>query len=186
MISGRRSAVSRRALRESRGVTLIELLVATAIAAVVLASAWAWLWNIAAVAARTDADAQARTAAVAAARAVARDVRRATAVARPSSGRDPSLTLELRHDRLDRAAEVVVIAWNPSRRVLWRNAPGTYLSDGVTVFSVAYETADGRVLGGREMQTADWGDVRLVSFALTVEVGGQSADCRTDVMVGPG
>lgn len=168
----------------SSGVTLVELLVAAAISAVVLATAWAWLWSIAAVASRSDDDAQAQTAAAAAVRAVARDVRLARGVKPPASGRDPSVALELAHDRLDRAPEVVLIAWDPSRRVLWRNAPGTYLSDRVTAFSVSYVTADGCEVPGAEMRPADWSEIRLVSFSLSVEVGGRTAVRESDVAVG--
>ncbi len=184
MTPARRWLASGRARRGSSGVTLVELLVAAAISAAVLATAWAWLWNIAAVASRSDDEAQAQTAVAAAARAVARDVRLAVAVGPPPSGRDPSLALKLEHDRLDRAPEVVLIGWDPSRRVLWRNAAGTYLSDRVTAFSVSYVTADGRVVPGAEMGAADWSEVRLVSFRLAVGVGRRTAVREADAVVG--
>lgn len=169
----------------SRGVTLVELLVAVAIAGVVLAAAWGWLWNVAAVAVRAGDDAQAQTAAAAAVRALTEDVRRATAVLRPRLGRDPSRALEVRHDRLDRAPDDVVIVWDPYRRVLWRNASGTYLSDRVTAFSVAYILADGRRVRGADLAASDWDAVRAVCVDLTVAVGGRTARRAVDVVVGP-
>ena len=35
-------------------------------------------------------------------------------------------------------------SWDPARRVVWRNASGTYLADHVTRFAVSYGLADGR------------------------------------------
>ncbi len=68
------------------GFTLVELLVAAAVAATVLSAAYGWLWNVAALAERTDDRAQAATLAAAASRAVAADVHACLRVGEPPSG----------------------------------------------------------------------------------------------------
>ena len=79
--------------RRERGFTLVELLVAAAIAGLVLSAAYGWLWNVAAFAARTDDAAQAATIASAVSRAIAGDVRDGGVCGAPPAGRDPSRSL---------------------------------------------------------------------------------------------
>jgi prepilin-type N-terminal cleavage/methylation domain-containing protein len=157
--------------RREAGFTLVELLLASLIAGLVLSSAWAWLWNVAGVAARTGERAQAVTIAAAAARSVTTDVRCAVGAASPASGHDPARSLALLSDALEEAADEVTLVWDPARRVLWRNATGTYLADHVTAFAVSYVLADGSPVPGADMTSADWSSVRLVSIELTVTVG---------------
>jgi len=161
--------------QSAAGFTLVELLLAAVLAGVVLSGAWGWLWNLAHLSVRTDNRAQAATAAAAAARAVAHDVALATAVLPPEGERDPACCLQLRHHHVAASVEDVVIAWDARRGVLWRNAPGTYLSDHVVEFSVSYVTASGEELGGAELGPSGWSDVRLVRIELEVEVGGEMA-----------
>ncbi len=156
---------------KAKGFTLIELLIAAAVTGIVLAAAYGWLWNVAAVADRADDRAQAATIAAACARAVTRDVAAALAVAPPPPDRHPARTLALRHDRPEVAGEDVLVVWDPSRRVLWRNASGTYLGDHVTGFSVAYVLGDGEQVAGEDMQAGQWADVRGVRVDLAVVVG---------------
>jgi len=92
-------------------------------------------------------------------------------VAAPGAGRDPTGSLEVVHDGVDEASENVVIVWDPARRVVWRNAPGTYVADHVRGFSVGFVLADGRSMDGDAMSAADWRSVRAVRATLTVEVG---------------
>ena len=161
----------------SPGVTLLELLVASSVALIVLGAAWAWLWGVQGVATRMDEDAQAATILAVAARAVARDVHEAVAVLPPAPGRDPAASLHLQHDGVDSAPEEVVIAWDAGRQVLWRNASGTYLSDHVTGFDLSYLTDDGRLVKGQEATTSDLATVRAVCVALSVRLG-ESTLCR--------
>ncbi len=144
---------------------------ATVIAGLVLSAAYSWLWNVAALAARTDDKAQAATVAGAVARAVAGDVRAAVGVVEPPAGRDPSRSLALSHDHVDKAHEDVLIVWDPARGVVWRNASGTYLADHVTRFDVSYGLADGRRVAGGDMSAPDWAEVRLARVELTVTFG---------------
>ncbi|NLE21540.1 MAG: type II secretion system protein [Actinobacteria bacterium] len=155
---------------KARGFTLIELLIAAAVTGTVLAATFGWLWNVAAVAHRADDRAQATTIAAACTRAVMRDVAAAVAVG-PPTGQHPARALALRHDRPDVAEEHVLVVWDPSRGVLWRNASGTYLGDHVTGFAVAYVMDDGGLVAGGDMQAGHWAAVRGVRVDLAVTVG---------------
>lgn len=134
-----------RSAGETRGLSLVELLVAVAVSGVVLAAAWGWAWQVVTAARAADAGAQARTAAAAAVRALSADLRGAAAVWAPQ-GRDPTASLALRLRRPDGGEATQVVVWDAARRVLWRNASGTYLAEGVTSFSVTYLDARGRQL----------------------------------------
>jgi len=166
------------------GFSLIELLVATAVVAVVLAAAYGWVWSVGSLAATTDDRVQASTIAGALARSVAEDVAGAVEVAPPTAGRDPGGSLAFVHDGVDEASEDVVIVWDPARRVVWRNASGTYVADHVRDFSVGFVLGDGRRVGGATMRAADWRSIRAVHVGLAVEVG--AALVRRHVCVGLG
>jgi hypothetical protein len=163
----------------------VELVVAASVTGVVLAAAYGWLWNVAAVATRTDDRAQAATIAAACARGVAFEVRQAMGVAPPPSGRDPARALALRHDHPDSAADDVLVVWDPFRRVVWRNAPGTYLADHVTDLRIAYVLADARTVPGEHMGPAEWAAVRGVRVALVVVVGSAVVERSACVSLGP-
>ena len=171
--------------RRDGGFTLVELLVAAGIAAVVMTAAFAWLWNIAALAGEADDRAQAATLADAVVRAVATDVHGAVCAVEPPSGRDPSRSLALVHDHAAAAAEAILIVWDPARDVVWRNASGTYLSDHVTRCAVAYVLADGTLVEGRRMGPADWTSVRAVRVDLATAVGSAVALRSVEASVGP-
>ena len=158
---------------------------AVVIAGVVLSAAYGWLWNVAAFATRTDAAAQAATIASAVSRAIAGDVRTAVAVAPPPAGRDPARSLALVHDHVDVAPEAVLTVWDPARRVVWRNASGTYLADHVVQLAVSYDLVDGRGLTGAEMMPRDWGGVRVVRVELVVVVGAAAVARTIETGVGP-
>ena len=168
----------------SSGVTLVELLVASVVAAVVLAGAWGWLWSIGGVATAMDEDAQAATAAAAATRAVVRDVRAAVAVLPPATGADRATSLHLQHDGLGTAPDDVVIVWDAGRQVLWRNASGTYLSDRVTGFEVSYLLDDGRRVDGGAITGSDLAMVRSVCLSVSIRVGTSSAQREVRVAMG--
>ena len=132
--------------RGPRGLGLVELLVATSLAAVVLAASWAWLWDCGGVAREVGADAQAATVAAYALRVVASDVSMATALSAPPASLSPQIALCVQQRPRGGAAEAVLIAWDGGRDVLWRKAHGTYLADHVRGFAISYYRADGSAL----------------------------------------
>ena len=148
----RRDAVSVSGMRQPgrdrrRGLTLVELLIAAALASGMLASAWGWLWTSAAAARRVDFDAQAATAQAFAARRLRADLSSCAGLCPPELGVcGPSRLALLRRDPVTGDQEVTVVAWDPGRRVLWRNAAGSYLADDVTAFAVRYFSAAGAEL----------------------------------------
>ena len=171
--------------RRDAGFSLMELLVAAAVVGVVLAAAFGWLWSVAAVAVRTDDRAQAATIAAACVRGMALEVRQAVGVAPPPPGRDPGRALALLHDHPAGAPEVVLVVWDPSRRVVWRNASGAYLADHIAAWRVACLLADGRTVPGEAMGAADWTAVRGVRVDLTVVVGTAPAKRSALISLGP-
>lgn len=162
---------------------LVELLTAAAIAAVALVAAYGWLWNVAALAERTDDQAQAATLAASAARALSADLGCCLGAAPPPAGRDPARSLSLIHRHVGLPVEEVLVAWDPGRSVVWRNAPGTYLADHVTHFAVSYMLADGAERDGADMTPSDWPRVRVVQVDLTAQVGSAAVPARTSVAV---
>jgi hypothetical protein len=172
--------------RSRTGVTLVELLVATCVTAVALTGAWAWLWSAGGTSRSATGRAQAATAAAFAVRAVADELGLATSLSYLPAGMSPdrALCLEHRHDGV--AAETVLVAWDPTRRVLWRKAPGMYLADHVQRFAVDYFRADGRRLGPADFAAAGWPQT-VARIAVTAEVtfGGRTARASRSVALTP-
>ena len=174
----------RRGPAMSSGFSLVELIVAACIAGTVLTASWAWLWQTGAAASRADHRAQAATAAASALRAVATDLRCSTGVLEPPPGRDADHCLHLRHDHTGSPAERVLICWDEARSVLWRNAPGTYLSSGVVDFTVEYLTDPGALVSGHDVPVDAWPTVRLAHVEVTVDVCGSRAVRSISVALG--
>ena len=180
-----RTAHRQRTGSRLNGFTLIELLVGAAVAAVVLSAGFAWLWNVAALATGVDDRAHAVTLASSALRAVAADVHSSVSVAEPPSSREPARSLALVHDHAAEAPEVVLIVWDPARRVVWRNASGTYLADHVTRFDLTYILADGSRVDAAAMSSPDWSAVRAVRVDLAARFGEVVVQRSLEASVGP-
>lgn len=155
--------------RSCAGVTLVELLVAACVSSVALAGAWAWLWSAGAAARGDTGRAQAATAAAFAVRGAADELGLATSLSRPPAGMSPDRALCMAHQHEGAAAETVLVAWDPARRVLWRKAPGTYLADHVERFTVDYFRADGRRLERADFAEAGWPQT-VARVVVTAEV----------------
>ena len=167
------------------GFSLVELLVASVIAGIVLSASLGWVWNVAALARVEDDRAQAASLAAAASRAVIADVRASVCVQQPPVGRDPSLSLCLVHDHAAAAAEAVLIVWDPARCVLWRNASGTYVADHISRFTVSYTLEGARRVDGASMDGVDWDAVRGVQVEVTAAVGSATESRSLEIAVGP-
>ena len=181
------TAAGRAASRRSgpgAGFTLVEVLVAAVVTGVVLAASYGWLWSVAALARRTDDRVQATTLADAAARGIEGDVHASIGVAPPPAGRDAALSLALIHHHPGMAPESVLIVWDAARRVVWRNASGTYIADHVSSFGVEYRLRDGRLVPGAEMTDGEWTIVTAVCVELAANVGSAVVGRRFETSVG--
>ncbi len=128
----------------SRGFSLVELLIATALASLLLSASWGWLWTTAAAARRGDTRAQVATAQAFAARMLRADLAACAGLCPPDLGLCGPTTLGLLRRDPDGGVDAVVkIAWDPGRAVLWRNAAGSYLAEGVSACTFRYFAADG-------------------------------------------
>jgi type II secretory pathway pseudopilin PulG len=126
------------------GFSMVELLVAATLASTLLAASFGWLWTTAAAARGADAQAQGATAQAFAARMLRADLGTCVALCPPDLGVCGPTTLALLRREAGTGVETVVtIAWDPRRGVLWRNAAGSYLAEGVTSCAVRYFTPDG-------------------------------------------
>jgi len=137
-------------------VTLVELLIATCVAALALAGAWGWVWNAGAAARAAGARAQAAPAGAFAVRVMADDLAQAAGLLSTPAGRAPSEAFAILHVHPGEPPETVTIVWDRSRRVLWRKASGTYLADQVSAFEVRYFAAGGEELPGAGPDATDW------------------------------
>lgn len=125
------------------GFSLVELLIAASLASILLAASWGWVWTTASAARRTDARGQDATAQAFAARMLRADLARCIALGTPDQGvcGPTSLTLVTR-DAARGTDEIVTVAWDPRRGVLWRKATGSYLAEGVVSCAIRYFAHD--------------------------------------------
>lgn len=171
--------------RAQTGVSLVELLVATVIAAVALGGAWTWLWNAGVASSSTVDRSRAATAAAYAARIIADDLETSAEVQAPPAVYITSQALSLLHLHPGAAPEGVLIVWDPARRVLWRKASGTYLADHVSRFAVTYHDADGRSLTTADLETSSWPAlVARVEVEIVISTGRETAGAVCDVALG--
>lgn len=182
---GRRPARRRRPGAESTGLTLIELLVATAITGIVLAGAWGWFWSVAQASRREQARSLAQTAAASAARGIAGELTVATGVLATPAGRDPGTSLYLRRSDPSDGDLATLVVWDQARRVVWRNASGTYLADNVSGFTLDYLDAAGKsVIVGAASTAQTLRMVARVRVTLEVTVSGTIAQAVVDQPLG--
>jgi type II secretory pathway component PulJ len=164
----------------------MELLVAVAVSAIALGAAWPWLWNAAEAARAIDARAQAATSAAFAARSIMADLELASGLLAPPAGVAPERSLRIQQRRPGEPAESILVAWDPTRQVLWRKTSSSYLADHVESFSVSYFDRLGEPLGPVQMTLGDWPDsVARVRIALVVATRAERSSLVRDALVGP-
>ncbi|MEZ5125668.1 MAG: hypothetical protein R2826_05410 [Thermoleophilia bacterium] len=167
------------------GISLVELLIAASLTSVVLACAWPWLWNACHAGLAIGNRAESSSSARAAAHTIAADLRHAVALASPTPGQPPERALCLRHQRPGEQPSTVVIAWDPTRRVLWRNASGTYIADHVTQCEVSYFALNGARMDSNRLADANGlRSVARIRVDLVVTVGQASQAVRVDAPIG--
>ena len=167
--------------------TLVELLIATSVAVVVLGASWAWLWNVGRFVSAADDRAQVSTAAEFAARSLAADIEAAAGLAVPPAAYSPERALVLVHRHARGGPDTVLLVWDPARRVLWRKTSATYLAENVREMDLSYFDPSGRLLGAEDLSQPGWtGRVASVSVRLVIACGRASVRLEREMVVGQG
>lgn len=141
----RRMSAVCRDVRGCSGLTLVEVLLAASLGAVLLAGAWGWAWSVAAAATDVGDAAEARTSLAYARRMLVADLRDAGGL--DELGLCSAEAIAVRVGPTRHPSGVVSIAWNRARGVLWRIAPACHLADGVERFHVRYLDVAGAPVG---------------------------------------
>lgn len=168
---------STRRARAVDGYSLVELLLAAAIAGAMLTAAWSWCWSLRQTTVRANAAGEARSGVAFARRFTEAELRQAAAVV--SSDDEPSSRLGIAFalpDAADGSSTVVAYRFDAGRGVVWRKAPGSYLADGVVGFAVRYYDVAGEEVApddtGR-LSSATAAGVRRVVLSLEIIEGGE-------------
>jgi len=164
--------------RRVAGFSLVELLVAVAVAGVVLAAGWAWCWSMSGSSAAACARLDAASSVAFTRRLTTAELGECLGLVAASSGRCSATSIAFVVPASDGDTELVTYVFDPARRVLWRKSPSAHLAEGVDAFAVVYRDADSQVLpcdasGG--LPAAALPLVRRVDLTVTVRCGVQTA-----------
>ena len=161
------------------GFSLVELLVATALAGVVLAGGWAWCWSVssscAAGAGRLDADSS-----LAFARRLSTNELRGSEgfVATSGAGCTATAISFLAPGASGPAPELITYVYDAGRRVLWRKAPSSHVAESVDSFSISYFDDQNQPVApasGTALSPSELSRVRIVEFRAVVSCARQTA-----------
>jgi prepilin-type N-terminal cleavage/methylation domain-containing protein len=161
--------------RSAAGFSLVELLVATAVACVVLTAAWAWCWALCGCCRVGVESADAASTVAATRRLTTAELGESLGLVSAPSAPCSATALAFVVPSTDGAGtDLVTYGYDTARGVLWRKSPSSHLAEAVTSFQVSYLDALGRVVppapGG--MLTPDQlALVRCVEFAITTRSG---------------
>jgi len=173
------AAGPREAQRCQAGFSLLELLVATAIAGVVLAGGWAWCWSVSSSCAAGAERLDAASSLAFARRLSANELRGSEGlVATSGAGCTATAISFIVPAASGPAPELITYVWDAGRRVLWRKAPGSHVAEGVDSFSVSYFDDQDRLVppaSGGALSTSELSRVRLVELSAVVSCGRQTA-----------
>lgn len=165
--------------RGGRGFSLLELLVATTVAGVVLAAAWAWCWSLCG-ACRMGVEGADATSTIAAVRRLSsaelgESLGLVACPTAPCSARGLAFVVP----SADAAGtDLVTYGYDGARKVLWRKSPSSHLAEGVDLFSVVYLDARGCALpldAGGVLPADELPLARCVELTLDVSSGGRTA-----------
>jgi hypothetical protein len=162
--------------RGAAGLSLVEVLVAGAVACLVLGASFGWLWTVVDAADRGGDEVELRSSLAFARRLTTSELRQAsTLIAIPDApcGRH-TISFAVPSAVAGEPADLVTYAWDPGRQILWRKSSGSYLAQGVTRFDVRYLDGDGREVAAElgVLPLAAYPIVRAVAFSCTAECGG--------------
>jgi prepilin-type N-terminal cleavage/methylation domain-containing protein len=156
--------------RPQAGFSLVEVLIALAIGAWLLAGAWGWLWSATRASAAAADAVEAHTSLAFARRVLLADLRAAAGLSPVAPSGTRSFTLVVSRRRQEDG--IVRIVWDPSRGVLWRVAPSCHLADSVEAFAVSYVDAAGaRIPCDGTLDASRAAAVRGLTIDLRVRVG---------------
>jgi prepilin-type N-terminal cleavage/methylation domain-containing protein len=171
--------------RREAGFSLVELLVATAVAAVVLTGGWAWCWSVCGSCAAGSGRLDAGSSLAFARRLSTSELRQCEGLVTTSDARCSATSIAFIVPSGDAATtELVTYVWDAGRRVLWRKASGSHLAEGVVDFSIAYFDDQGRKLpipAGGDLPGADLALVRRVELSAVVRCATQTASASWQV-----
>ena len=164
--------------RRRAGFSLVELLIATAIAGVVLAAGWAWCWSASGTCAAGAERLDAGSSLAFARRLSTTELRQCLALSDSSgpgcSATAISFTVPV---ETGTGSELITYVWDAERHVLWRKAPGSHVAEGVDSFSITYLDDHDQPLplaAGALLPAAELAQVRMVVFSATVSCGRQT------------
>jgi len=176
-------------LRATAAFSLVELLVAVALAGVVSCAGWAWCWSSTGVCARSGDRLDAQSSLAFVRRITTAELHVASCLVNSPSCSCTGHSIVCAVPAADgRSLQLVSYVWDEHRGVVWRKASGSHLVEGAIRFDVAYrDDANGNIVCGPDgrLTTAGLAAVRRVDFALTVIVGTQTVTERWRVGLGP-
>ena len=179
------SAPGRRRRLPGAGFSLVELLVATAIATVVLAGGWAWCWTVSGSCAVGSERFDARSSLAFAKRLTANELGQCIGLVTLPDARCSATSIAfIVPSGHGPTTELVTYVWDAAHRVLWRKASSSHLAEGVEDFSIVYFDDQGRALplaADGTLPGADFALVRRVELTAVVRCAAQTASASWQV-----
>ncbi len=167
------------ARRRQAGFSLVELLLATVIAGVVLAGGWAWCWSVCGSCARGAERLDAGSSLAFARRLSVNELRCSEGlVATSGAGCTATAISFMAPAASSTAPELITYVWDTGRRVLWRKAPGSHVAENVDSFSISYFDDQGRPVApasGGALSAGELLRVRMVELSAVISCGRQTA-----------
>lgn len=178
-------AVLRRSRRTPAGFSLLELLIATTVATVVLAAGWAWCWSLSGSCAAGSARLDAGSSLAFVQRLSTGELGQCDGLVTASdAGCSATSIAFIVPSGEGPTTELITYVWDPGRRVLWRKSPGSHLAEGVDDFAIAYFDYQGHelpVATGGGLTGAELPLVRRVKLSAVVDCAAQTASASWQV-----